>query len=268
MLVVGNERMLMKTVWLSAIGARDQDVQALFSKMKTYGLVVSGSPWIDDNKAMAWMGAREEMVKPQCALWAVLGSKNAFLNPETRYGLSLLSCCVQARRGSGIPMVILQTDAEKLSADDLPTPLRRAVVLPALDGGTPAKLVAKVHAALPTFQSPYYLDMVGNPQFGQWFEVRPTQDEWAGIIFGVEEGEIKFQAVGPCGQLPKNSTLNYPMQGLRMEIEGRTYSAWAVRNRITPESSYYIKVEGAPQSILFGAFSEQNETEMFRVQLK
>jgi len=88
------------------------------------------------------------------------------------------------------------------------------------------------------------------------------------LIFGVNEGEIKFQAVGPSGQLPKNSTLNYPMQGLQIEFDGRTYSAWAVRNEITGESSYYVKVDGFPKSIIFGAFSEQNETEMYRIDLK
>jgi hypothetical protein len=258
----------MKTVWLSAIGTQEQEVQALLKKMKTYGLVVSGSRWVDDNKAMAFMGSREEMIKPQCALWVAMGSKNAFQNADTRYGLSLLSLSVQAQRESVLPMVVLQTDSEPLSPVDLPTPLQRAVVLPAADAGTPAKLVARLHANSPALQTAYYFDMVGNPQFGQWFEVRPVRDEWPGMIFGVEEAQIKFQAVGPAGQLPKNSTLNYPMQGLRIQYGGRSYSAWAVRNRITPESSYYIKVEGAPNSVLFGAFSEQNETDMYRVDLK
>jgi hypothetical protein len=50
---------------------------------------------------------------------------------------------------------------------------------------------------------------VGNEQLGQWLEVRPTGDAWPGVTFGVDEGEILFQAVGPSGQLPKTSVLKH-----------------------------------------------------------
>lgn len=258
----------MKAVWLSALAVPEQEVQKLMQKLQTYGLAASGHLWADDNQNMAWMGPKEELCKSQNAFWAILGSKEALLKPDTRYGISLLALCVQAERGLGFPIVILQTDAKPLSAADLPTPLQRAVVLPAADAGTPAKLVAKVHAKAPDLPSAYHLDMVGNPQLGQWFEIRPTRDAWPGIIFGVDEGEVKFQAVGPSGELPKTSTLNYPMQGLKIDLKERSYAAWAVRNDITAETSYYVKVDGFPGAFLFGAFSEENDAEMYHVELK
>jgi hypothetical protein len=258
----------MKSVWLSALENTEQEAKTILQKLKTYGLAFSGHQWRDDNQKMAWAGPLEELSGPQCALWVVMGTAPSFLKHETRYGLSLLALCIQARRGAGYPMVILQTDAEALSAEDLPTPLQRADVLPAGLAGTPAKLVAKVHAKAVDPMSEYYIDMVGNQQFGQWFEVRPARGEWPGMIFGVDEGQITFQAVGPSGQLPTNSTLHYPMQGLRIEFGDRTYSAWAVRNRISTEHSYYVKVEGFPKSIVFGAFSENDETEMHHIELK
>ncbi len=258
----------MKSIWLSALSVAEQDVQKLMHKLKTYGLAGSGHMWKDDNQGLAWAGPLDELKNPQCAFWAIMGSKEAFHKPETRYGLSLLALSAQAERGVGFPIVILQTDAEPLSSDDLPTPLQRAVILPADNAGTPAKLVAKVHAKVPDLPSAYIFRLAGNPQFGQWFEIRPTRDAWPGAIFGVDEGEIKFQAVGPAGELPKTSTLNYAMQGLKIEFDQREFTAWALQNEISEENSYYVKIEGFPASFLFGPFSEDSEPELYHIKLK
>jgi hypothetical protein len=258
----------MKNIWLSALTVPEQEVRVLLQKLKTYGLNPSAHQWVDDNAAMAWMGPRDALSDAQCAFWAIMGPAAAFAKPETRYGLSVLALCVQSRRGPGFPIVMLRTGAEPFSSADLPTPLQRALVLPAADAGTPAKLVAQAHGQAPALQGAYHFDMVGNPQLGQWFELRPARDAWPGIIFGVDKGEIKFQAVGPAGALPATSTLNYPMQGLKLDFQGRDYTAWAVRNAITPESAYYVKVEGTPGNLLFGAFSEESDAEMYAIALR
>jgi len=258
----------MKTFGLTSLGVAEQDVRVMMTKMQTYGLACTGYMWKDDLQNMAWLEAKEELCLPQTAFWAIMGTAEAFSNPVTRYGLSLLALSLQAKKGTGFPVVILQTAGDLISAQMLPTPLQGAIVLPAADAATPAKLVAKAHLQVPDRKCDYYLDMVGNPQFGQWFEVHPTEGEWPGIIFGLDEGEIKFQAVGPAGALPKASTLNYPMQGLHIDFTGKRYTAWSVRNGIAVDRSYFVKVEGAPAAILFGAFSEESETQMYHVKLK
>lgn len=258
----------MKSIWLSALAVDEQDIQKLMQKLKTYGLAGSGHIWKDDNQGLAWAGPLDDLKSPQCAFWAIMGSKAAFEKAETRYGLSLLALCVQAERGPGFPIVILQTDADPLTAADLPTPLQRAVVLPADNAGTPAKLVAKVHAKAPDLPAAYTLRLAGNPQFGQWLELRPTRDAWPGVIFGVDEGEIKFQAVGPAGELPKTSTLNFAMQGLKIDFHEREFTAWALQNEIDVATSYYVKIEGFPSSLLFGAFSEDSDPELYHIRLK
>lgn len=258
----------MKHVWLSALTVPEQEARAMLQKLKAYGLNPSGHAWRDDNAAMAWLGPREELCAEGCAFWAIMGPAATFANPETRYGLSLLALCVQSHRGPGFPIVVLQTDTAPLPAAELPMPLQRALILPAADAGTPAKLVAKVHTPAAALPPAYFFDMAGDARVGQWFEVHPTQGQWPGIIFGVDEGEIKFQAVGPAGSLPATSTLNYPMQGLKIDAQGRTFTAWAVRNAITPDTAYYVKVEGTPAALLFGAFSEESEAEMHIIGLR
>ena len=258
----------MKAVWISSLAVNEEEVSKLLQKLKTYGLDASGHQWSEDNQAMTWMGARDRICAADCVFWAIMGSSEALRKPEIRYGLSLLALCAQARRGTAFPVVVLQTDAAPLTIEDLPTPLQHAVIFSASDSGTPAKLVAKAHARVPDLQAPYYFDMVGDPQLGQWFEVRPTQGTWPGIIFGVDAGEIKFQAVGPAGSLPTTSTLNYPMQGIKLSLGEAEFTAWATRNEVSPDTAYFIKVEGFPKTLLFGAFSEESEAEMYVIKLQ
>jgi len=258
----------MKSVWISSLAVPEKEVRALMQKLKTYGLDPSGHQWSGENQAMAWMGPKARLCDDNCAFWAIMGSHEALRNPETRYGLSLLALCVQARRGPAFPVVVLQTDRSPLTVEDLPTPLQRALILYAADDATPAKLVAKAHAKLPDLQAAYHFDMVGDPQLGQWFAVHPSQGVWPGIIFGVDGGQIKVQAVGPAGGLPTTSTLNYPMQGIRLDMGGTEFIAWATRNEVNPDTAYYIKVEGFPKTLVFGAFSEESEAEMFVIKLQ
>jgi len=87
-------------------------------------------------------------------------------------------------------------------------------------------------------------------------------------MFGVTGAEITFHAVGPAGSLPSKTTLNYPMQGLKLEMGDKEYTAWAAQNELNAETSYFVKVEGYPESILFGPFSPEAEADVLIVRLK
>jgi hypothetical protein len=150
----------------------------------------------------------------------------------------------------------------------LSTPLKGAEIMIASDTGLGAKLVAKVHSKAKPISSEYHMDIYGNDQIGQWFEARPTEATWPGVIFGISNGEIKFQAVGPTGSLPDKTELNYPMQGLKLQIGEKEYVAWATKNEINEETSYFAKIEGYPESVLFGPYSDDEDAEMFVVMLK
>ena len=87
-------------------------------------------------------------------------------------------------------------------------------------------------------------------------------------MFGVTVADITFQAVGPSGSLPTKTVLNYPMQGLKLEMGGKEYTAWATQNELNSETSYYVKVDGFPESILFGPYSPEEEADVFVIRLK
>jgi hypothetical protein len=257
----------MKTIWLSALNKDEAAVQKVMGQFKAYGIELQGHFWQNDNAKMGWLASKDELLKADIAMWAILGSRQELENSDLRYGLSLLALTVQAQKGNGFPIVILQTEGDPITAAELPDPLRRVLVQPAGNAATPAKLVAKLHAKPPSLPCAYHLDMVGNEQLGQWLQVYPSADSWPGIIFGVDAGEILFQAVGPPGKLPQKATLNFAMQGLKLEMGGTEFTAWATRNEVSGENAYFVKISGSPKILIFGPYSEEGATEMYTLRL-
>ena len=258
----------MKTIWVTSVGASQDPVKQLMSQVKTYGLEVQGHFWKDDVKKMAWMAARDSLIDQKISMWGILGSDDELRAPDTLYGLSLLAITVQARRGLHFPVMILQTRKDLISSEQLSTPLKGADAMLASDSGLGAKLVARIHKPPKPISSEYHLDIYGNEQIGQWFEVRPADSSWPGAMFGVAGADITFHAVGPAGSLPSKTVLNYPMQGLKLEMGDKEYTAWAAQNKLDAKTSYFVKVEGYPEAIVFGPYSTEQEADVFVVRLK
>ena len=258
----------MKSIWLTSLGALPQPATRLITTLKTYGLDVQGHFWKDDLKNMAWMASVENLADPRIPLWAILASAAELRNPNIRYGLSMAAISVQAKKGNNFPIIIIQAGAESIDASQLPTPLKHADILLESIAGLGAKLVAKAHSSPKPASGEYHMDIHGNPQIGQWFEVRPLSAAWAGIMFGVNDAEINFQAAGPTGRLPDKSILNYPVQGLKINLGDTPYIAWAMQNELNDKTSCFVKVEGFPQSIIFGPYSEKNSADVYVLTLK
>ncbi|MBN1636423.1 MAG: hypothetical protein JW920_07910 [Deltaproteobacteria bacterium] len=258
----------MKTLWLTSLISSEEMVKTLMSQLKNYGLELKGHFWADDLEKMAWMGARNELLDSNIGLWAVLTSDKELQKPSIRYGLSLLAMSIQAQRGNNFPIVVLQTQGDAVSSKQFTTPLINTDVLSVSNPVLAAKLVARVHAPAGDTMTGYRLDCFGNPHIGQWFEIGPATDLWQGAMFGVAGAEINFHAVGARGRLPEKSTLNYPVKGLQLQLGQREYSAWAVQNELSSQDSYYLKVEGYPESIVFGAYTRQDVADVYVVNLK
>lgn len=257
-----------KTIWLSSLVRAEEEIKKLISQMKTYGIEVNGHFWEDNLVNMAWMSAREELIKSEVALWLILADQKSLATSTIRYGLSLLAITVQANRGLSFPIIIILMEGTPLPIESLSTSLQNVEFLSLEDPVLPAKLVAKVHAPWPKVSAEYRLDVYGNAQIGQWFEIGPTQATWSGAMFGISEGEITFHAVGPKGFLPERAVLNYPLKGIKINLGEKEYLAWAAQNEINTQSSYFVKVKGFPDSILFGPYAQGEEAELFVVKIK
>jgi len=258
----------MKKVWLTSVGSGEETVKGIMKLFKTYGLEVDGHFWNNDLKGIAWMAPRDNLIDPAVAIWLILGSAEELLASDNHYGLSLLTIAVQAQRGHHFPIMILQTQGQLLEPDQLSTPLKGVTVMMASDTGLGAKIVAKLHTARTPIPPEFHLDIYANEQIGQWFEIVPVSSNWPGVMFGVSDGGIAFHAVGPKGQLPRKTVLNFPMQGLKLQMGEKEYLAWATQNELDPETSYFVKVDGNPESIIFGPYSTDEAVDLFVVKLK
>lgn len=263
----------MEKIWITALNQEKETIGKLMAVMKQYGLNADGHFWIDDLKKMAWLGHKERVVEDGVALWVTLGDKAALEKPDMLYGLSMVAMAAHAVKGDAFPVVIVQTDRAEAgaidAADALPTPLARATILELQQPNLGAKLVTKVHAGLSGMHPEYHLDVQGFAEIGLWFEVGPGADgEWEGAIVGVSGGEIELHAVGERGRIPERSVLNYPIQGMTLRLGEREYIAWGVKNPLDSGSSYYVKVKGTPDALLFGPFPDQDDAETYSMTLK
>ena len=117
----------MKTIWLTSLMPSKDPIAKLMAQMKPYGVEVKGHFWVDNLEQMAWIQAREEMVKPDVLAWLILAPEEKWALPSIRYGLSLLSISLQAKKGIAFPMgVLLQRGS---------TPVSRHVSYSAKRGG-------------------------------------------------------------------------------------------------------------------------------------
>ncbi len=255
-----------KKIWLTSLASSQQAVQAIMKTLTKYGCVVDGHFWEDDLDRMAWCKPRKELLEKDVSMWLIYTGTEIFANTSVRYGLALLALAVQAVRGVDFPIVFLQDGDNAIKPETLPTPFTACSVLAM--GTYGAKIVTLLHKPTALTFPDYRLDVYGIPQIGQWFEVGPRQDSWQGMIFGTAPKGISMHAVGVAGKLPEKSTLNYAQQGLRLNIGQTGFDGWAVQNKIDAETSYYLKVDNYPESIIFCPYVQDNETDAYLIRLQ
>lgn len=256
----------MKQVWVTSLDKDPAVVGSLLATIRQYGLAAEGHFWTDDLGKIAWKGALDRIVDPAVAVWVVVGGSKP-VAASVGFGLTLLALSAAQQRRQG-PVLVWLDRTGKMTAAQLPTPFQGAEILPLTAPTLGAKLVAMAHrppAAAPPL--PYRLGVHAHEGYGTWLEVGPIDASWAGSLVGVApEGKIVFQGVGPAGQLPQKAVLEYPEQGLTLCLGETEYSAWAVRNEITPADSHYVKIDGAPASLLFGPYAAGDVAEVFVMQ--
>lgn len=255
-----------KQLWLTSLTSDRSIPSAVSAKLGPYGFDVAGSIWNDDIDRMGWQESRDLLINPAIAAWLVVTTGDELAKPSVRYGLSLLALSVAAAR-PGLPMFIICCGGSLPAAGVLPVPLARAVQLTFEDPAFCARIVAKTSVPLTVRAADYRLDITGDPQVGQWFEVGSAGGGWKGALFGVCGAEINFQAVGPAGTLPKDTVLNYPVQGMQLTLGNRDFTAWGVQNELPSGTSLLVRVKGMPESIVFGPFPESDEAELYTLQL-
>ncbi len=238
----------------------------IFEEMGRYGLDPSGHFWEDDVHGLAWAGPLKEISSGNCAAWVIVGQADRFEKPEIRQGLALLALGAQGSHRHDFP-ILISPSGGNLDLQSLPTPLLGCNVVQKSLG---VKVVAAVNAKGSGFSPEYRLDVHPLPGLGLWFETGPARDPWKGAFFGcsaAEEVSPDAHGVGQAGTIPQKSTLHYPVKGMKMELKGREFSAWGVKNELSPAESYYVRVNGIPEALVFGPFPDADDAEVLTVSL-
>ncbi|RYF82968.1 MAG: hypothetical protein EOO29_05185 [Comamonadaceae bacterium] len=253
----------MTAVAITAIGVEQATLQAIGGMLKRYGLDPVGGPWAptaDDVTKVGWRPLAEAMAERKPALWLIVADAAALEPPHVRYGLSLMAGTLRGLVGTRLPVARLGAGQATLP------PLLADALLLEPGASWPAKIVAAVHRARQP-DAGERLVVHGNEQLGQWIELAPAQGLWNGLVFGVsgEGASIDFQAVGPRGGLPEKSVLAYAQQNLQLDAGARRFTAWALRNEVgdTPQGaqSYYARVRGQPDALLWMPYTETDDGE-------
>lgn len=250
-----------KTVWLTWLpqegsGPGPQDTIAFMSHS---GLQVGGAPWVDDHPNLAWAELGNLLLGDKAPdVWLIGGEQADFAAPGTRYALSMVAA--MQREAESAPLTACLGLDGPLAEDALPSLLRDAERLDANDFGWAGKLLGARRRGT---EEDFRLSVIAQRLIGQWVEIGPTEDEWQGAMIGASgDGKINFQAVGEKGQLPEKAVLEYPLEGLQAELGGTTFTAWAVQNKIGPDQSYFVRLEGQPERLILGQHPESDNPEV------
>jgi hypothetical protein len=224
------------------------------------GLAVTPLPW-DRTNAAGWLPAADGLLgDPSVDLWLIAGSIADFTDRAIRFGLSLACLRVAAQRATLPSVVFAGLDGRPL-APSIPPCFDKAKSLgpPCTSwGGQCVAAAMRSHGDRPAL--PYRLNVIAHPSLGTWFEVGARSDSaWRGAMFGVDEGTITHHGVGASLTLPERCTLEYPLEGMKVEASHRAFTCWAVSNALPPDQSYFVRVDGVPGCILFGEYTNADD---------
>jgi hypothetical protein len=257
----------MKKIWISALDKDQEKVQKMMGSVKAYGLAVDGHFWLDDLAKMAWDSALEPLAAKDTALWIIIGTESTWKSPSIRQGLSLLALAVQHQKGIGFPILLIPTEGS-LDSDTLPTLFRGAEIIPFTTATLGPKIVALANRPVTSLDPGYRLNLHALHGIGLWFEVGPSQDiPWAGSMFGVHGADIDVHGVGPANGIPARTVLEYAIKGMKVQLGEQEFTTWAAQNRLDGTLSYYVRVQGVPDKLLFGPYAADADAEVHVVAL-
>lgn len=237
--------------------------KALGGELARVGLEVTAHLWQDDLQNQAWAQVGKELANPESKLWVIAGSNEKFAEKSVRQGLALAALAAQSVHGSDLAIIVSPGTAD-IEPQSLPTPLAAAVCVRKNLGAKAAVMAARPGKKQ---AGEYRLTPHALPGLGLWLELGPTSAPWKGAFLAASGCVPDVQGVGPAGTIPANSTLHYPVRGIKLELGGVEMEGNGLANEIGPAISYYVRLGNAPEKIVFGPFPDNDEAELYSLGL-
>jgi hypothetical protein len=252
--------MAAKKLWVSALSKDEARIAKLNTALRKYGFDIAGHIWLDESDKLAWRAAYDESQKRKTDYWLILADAESLQKAGIRYALNLMTYAMRRDRDDVLPVLML--GAESLR-EQLPAALCDTKIINDAAAGWEAKIVANTLKAPAAQPLPYRIDIYGDDKIGQWYEIGPKGEDWAGLVFAVagEGAALTFQAVGPEGKLPDRTTLEFAREGIKLDVAGTAYTGGSVRNRVSSKESYFARIKGRPTSLLIMPDEANTEAE-------
>lgn len=214
---------------------------------------------IPDAQALAPLLA--EVCRPDCGAWLIAGNASSFARKDILRGLALTALGAQQSRrqeaGRPLPILLAPSGGE---LPPLPLPLADADVVSKNIG---ARAIARLHTPGTPAAPPYRLAVHARPGLGLWLECGPAQDPWEGVLLGACGCAPDAHGVGQAGIIPQRCTLHHPLRGLKLTANEREFTAWGTGNRLTPADSYFVRLDGLPDALVFGPLPDGDAADLF-----
>lgn len=251
---------LKKKLFVSLLSNNEKLSQTIAQTAARYGIATCGVVWREEPGKPVWGDVAAMILKEGCSGWLLAGTKEEWdTNAETRSHISLAA--VKAANLMGDTFTVFSMFQPAIQA--LPTPLAAAIEIAPDKLG--ARLAAKLGMGKKT-ETEYFLDVHPLPA-GDGFvvELGPQAGaEWSGALLATTgSGKISHHTVGSRGVVPEKGVVEYAMKGVKLEAGGKEYTGWAVANRLDERSSYFVRVSGESNGLLFGQLPSDNAGDLF-----
>ncbi|MDD2966931.1 MAG: hypothetical protein PHN64_05520 [Desulfovibrionaceae bacterium] len=214
-----------------------------------------------DVRAHAWQGGEaglcgllQALICDGHDLWLIAGRKKTLDLPEVRKSLALAALgatAALASKGQSLPIVIAPTGG---MPKPLPDPLRHAVLAPT---ATTDAIMASLRQPPAPAPLPCRLAVHCPPRMGLWLEAGPLNEEWQGALCGLSGVASPLaHAVSTADRLLEQREMQEPMQGLHFSTAMGEFTAWGVKNTLSPQLSYFVRMHGLPDALLVGALPQ------------
>ena len=254
-----------KCAWIITLGPDDTPAQRAAAQLATYGLAPKGQRW--STQTGNWVASAQEAAQASAAVIIVAGDMALYNDPVVRRQLALFRLALQTHRQCTVNGFILATEPPPAPTGNIVGVLDDWATI--TDSRWVAKAVARAHAPVaPAW--PVRLGVYAQERLGVWLETHPAPGQTAkGALLGVSgnNATISFQAVGPAGSLPPKTVNEYALQGLKFEAAGFPFEAWALQNTLTAGDSYFVRIEGEPDTLAIGSLPDGEPDDVHLIRL-
>ena len=239
--------------------------RTLAAEFTRLGADCSAHFWFANTDAQALSALIPEVCHPGLSAWVIAGTAASLARKDIRQGLSLAALAAQAARrkgnGSALPVVVSPSGTLQ---DSLPQPLADADIVAR---GLGARTIARIHGKNVLPACDYRLDVHALPGLGLWLEVGPARDQWDGVLLGSAPCEPDAHGVGQAGVIPERCTLHHPSRGLKLALGEKEFTAWGTENTLSLADSYFVRLTGLPETLVFGAFPKEDDADLYVLNL-